>query len=111
MKPGPILVIDQAALVDAFAAGKPRGVAFDAYVGEFEREPDPRLWEDERVLITPGISGGTDVPQQRPVDLCCDNLRDNLRAYLAGRPLGNVIDCEGGYWPKHEHSSRVPRMR
>ena len=100
MKPGTILVnvargeiIDEEALRDALAAGKLRGVALDVYVGEFEGEPDRRLWDDERVLITPHISGGADVSQQRPVDLFCDNLR----AYLAGQPLVNVVDWERGY--------------
>ena len=86
-------IIDEEALIAALAAGKLRGVALDVYVGEFEREPDRRLWDDERVLITPHISGGSDIAQQRPLDLFCDNLR----AYLAGRPLANVIDWERGY--------------
>jgi phosphoglycerate dehydrogenase-like enzyme len=59
MKPGTILVnvaraeiIDEAALLKALDAGKLRGVALDVYEGEFEREPDRRLWDHERVLIT-----------------------------------------------------------
>ena len=100
MKPGTILanvargeIIDEEALVAALAEGKLRGVGLDVYDGEFEREPDRRLWDDERVLITPHISGGTDVPQHRGLDLFCDNLR----AYLDGRALTNVIDWEHGY--------------
>ena len=100
MKPGTILVnvargeiVDEEALVGALAHGKLRAVTLDVYVGEFEDEPDRRLWDDPRVLITPHISGGTDVPQQRPIELFCDNLR----AYLAGRPLVNLIDWERGY--------------
>jgi phosphoglycerate dehydrogenase-like enzyme len=100
MKPGAILVnvargeiIDEEALIAALAAGRLRGVALDVYVGEFEHEPDRRLWDDDRVLITPHISGGSDVRQHRGVDLFCDNLR----AYLAGRPLTNVIDWAEGY--------------
>lgn len=100
MKPGAIVVnvargeiIDEAALIAALAAGRLRGVALDVYVGEFEREPDRRLWDDERVLITPHISGGTDTRQHRGIDLFCDNLR----AYLDGRPLTNVIDWTDGY--------------
>jgi len=100
MKPGAILVnvargeiIDEEALIAAIAADKLRGVALDVYVGEFEREPDRRLWDDERVLITPHISGGSDVPQHRGIDLFCDNLR----AYLDGRPLTNAVDWAGGY--------------
>ncbi|HLZ69975.1 MAG TPA: D-2-hydroxyacid dehydrogenase [Dehalococcoidia bacterium] len=100
MKPGAILVnvargeiIDEEALIAALAEGKLRGAALDVYVGEFSGPPDRRLWDDPRVLITPHISGGSDAPQSRPVDLFCDNLR----AYLAGRPLVNAIEWERGY--------------
>ena len=100
MKPGAILVnvargeiVDEAALIAALAAGTLRGVALDVYVGEFEREPDRRLWDDDRVLITPHVSAASDVRQHRGVDLFCDNLR----AYLDGRPLTNVVDWAGGY--------------
>jgi phosphoglycerate dehydrogenase-like enzyme len=100
MKPGTVLanvargeIIDEEALVEALAAGILRGVALDVYVGEFEHEPDHSLWDDERVLIAPHVSGGTDAPQHRVVELFCENLR----AYLDGRPLINVIDWERGY--------------
>jgi phosphoglycerate dehydrogenase-like enzyme len=100
MKPGAILVnvargeiIDEEALIAALAAGRLRGVALDVYVGEFEREPDRRLWDDERVLITPHVSGGSDAHQHRGVDLFCENLR----AHLEGRPLTNVVDWADGY--------------
>ena len=100
MKPGTILVnvargeiVDEEALITALVAGKLRGVALDVYVGEFEHEPDRRLWDDERVLITPHISGGSDIRHHRGIDLFCDNLR----AYLDERPLTNVIDWAEGY--------------
>jgi phosphoglycerate dehydrogenase-like enzyme len=100
MKPGAILVnvargeiVDEDALIAALAEGRLRGVALDVYVGEFEHEPDRRLWDDERVLITPHVSGGSDVSRHRGLDLFCDNLR----AYLDGRPLTNVIDWAEGY--------------
>ena len=100
MRPGAILVnvargeiIDEEALIAALAAGTLRGVALDVYVGEFEHEPDRRLWDDERVLITPHVSGGGDVRPHRGIDLFCDNLR----AYLDGRPLTNVVDWAAGY--------------
>jgi phosphoglycerate dehydrogenase-like enzyme len=100
MKDGTILVnvargeiIDEEALLVALKEGKLRGVGLDVYVGEFEREPDRRLWDDERVLITPHVSGNNDVAQHRGVELFCDNLR----AYLDGRPLTNVIDWSVGY--------------
>jgi len=100
MRPGTVLVnvargeiIDEAALIDALDSGKLRGVGLDVYEGEFEHAPDARLWQDERVLITPHVSGGTDVAQHRVVEV----FSDNLRAYLDGRPLVNVIDWRRGY--------------
>ena len=100
MRPGTVLVnvargeiIDEEALIAALSSGKLRGVGLDVYLGEFEHAPDARLWQDEHVLITPHVSGGTDVAQHRVVEVFCDNLR----AYLDGRPLANVIDWGRGY--------------
>jgi len=100
MKSGTVLVniargeiVDDEALLQALAEGKLRGVALDVYDGEFERPPDPRLWEDERVVITPHISATTDVSEHGGVRLFCENLT----RYLQGRPLQNVIDWERGY--------------
>jgi glyoxylate/hydroxypyruvate reductase A len=100
MKAGTILVnvargeiIDEDALFEALTAGKLGGVALDVYVGEFERDPDRRLWDDERVMITPHISSRADQSQHRGVELFCENLR----AYLDGLPLANVIDWKRGY--------------
>ncbi|WP_256868237.1 NAD(P)-dependent oxidoreductase [Candidatus Entotheonella palauensis] len=55
-------IIDEDALIAALDVGKLRGVGLDVYDGEFEHAPPARLWDDERVLVTPHISGGTDVP-------------------------------------------------
>jgi phosphoglycerate dehydrogenase-like enzyme len=100
MKPGTVLVnvargeiIDEEALLEALESGKLRGAALDVYIGEFEHEPDRRLWDHEFILITPHISSVTDRSQHRGVELFCDNLR----AYLSGRPLKNVIDWKRGY--------------
>jgi phosphoglycerate dehydrogenase-like enzyme len=86
-------IIDEEALLQALAAGRIRGVALDVYEGEFQRPPDSRLWDDERVLITPHVSAGTDVSEHRGVNLFCENLT----RYLEGLPLKNVIDWERGY--------------
>lgn len=100
MRPGTVLVnisrgeiVDEEALLDALAAGKLRGVALDVYVGEFERPPDARLWDDERVVITPHVSAVTDVSEHRGMELFCANLD----RYLKGRPLENLIDWEREY--------------
>jgi phosphoglycerate dehydrogenase-like enzyme len=100
MKPGSVLVnvargeiIDEDALADALQRDHLRGVVLDVYVGEFEHEPPARLWMDPRVLITPHISGASDQDRHGAIDLFCDNLR----AYLDGGPLRNVIDWDRGY--------------
>ncbi len=100
MKPGAVIVnvargeiIDEAALAEALAQDRLRGAALDVYLGEFDRLPDPLLWQDPRVLITPHISGGSDAAIHGGIDLFCDNLR----GYLAGKPLKNVIDWQRGY--------------
>ena len=86
-------IVDEEALLAALEEGKLRGVGLDVYVGEFEHAPDSRLWQHDRVLITPHVSGGTDRPFHRGIELFCENLR----AYLKGEPLTNLIDWERGY--------------
>ena len=100
MKPGGVLVnvargeiVDEDALAEALERGRLRGVALDVYVGEFEHPPPERLWQTRRVLITPHVSGASDHDRHGAIDLFCDNLR----AYIDGRPLQNVIDWQRGY--------------
>ncbi|TMB97428.1 MAG: D-2-hydroxyacid dehydrogenase [Chloroflexi bacterium] len=85
-------VIDEAALTRALKEGWIAGAALDV----FEQEPLPaesELWRLENVLLTPHISGGTPRYMDRAVDLFCDNLR----RYLAGQPLLNIVDPGRGY--------------
>jgi phosphoglycerate dehydrogenase-like enzyme len=100
MKPGGVFVnvargeiVDEDALAEALQSGHLRGAALDVYVGEFERPPPARLWSDAKVLITPHVSGASDDERHRGIDLFCENLR----AYIDGKPLQNVIDWERGY--------------
>jgi glyoxylate/hydroxypyruvate reductase len=101
MKPGSILVnvargeiVDEDALADALESGHLRGAALDVYVGEFERPPPERLWSNPNVLITPHTSSISDANDRHgAIDLFCENLR----AYLDGRILKNVIDWDAGY--------------
>src|ERR1700724_504096 len=100
MKAGSVLVnvargeiVDEEALADALQRDHLRGAALDVYVGEFEHTPTSRLWSDPRVLITPHISSASDQDRHGAIDLFCDNLR----AYLEGGPLRNVIEWERGY--------------
>ncbi len=100
MKPGAVLVnvargeiVDEEALADVLQRNHLRGAALDVYVGEFEQTPMARLWSDPRVLITPHISSVSDQDRHGAIDVFCENLR----AYLDGRPLRNVVDWKRGY--------------
>ncbi len=100
MKPGSLLVnvargeiVDEEALADAIDSGHLRGAALDVYVGEFERPPLARLWSSPSVLITPHVSSATDADRHGGIDLFCENLR----AYLDGKRLHNVVDWARGY--------------
>ncbi|MCH8950235.1 MAG: D-2-hydroxyacid dehydrogenase [Chloroflexi bacterium] len=99
MKPTAVLiniargaVVDQGALVQALKDGVIAGAGLDV----FEQEPlaeDSELWQMENVIMSPHISGGTEIYNQRAVGIFCDNLR----RYLAGEPLMNLADPERGY--------------
>ena len=100
MQPGTILVnvargeiMDESAVADALGRGHLRGVVLDVYNGEFERLPPETLWHDPRVLITPHISGASDQSRHGAIEIFCENLR----AWIDGAPLRNVIDWQLGY--------------
>ncbi|HIP72550.1 MAG TPA: D-2-hydroxyacid dehydrogenase, partial [Anaerolineae bacterium] len=62
----------------------------------FEEEPLPAnspLWQMENVILTPHISGFTPHYDERAVDL----FGENLRRYLAGKPLLNLVNREREY--------------
>ncbi|HEX3995375.1 MAG TPA: D-2-hydroxyacid dehydrogenase [Acetobacteraceae bacterium] len=86
-------IVDEDALADALEHNQLRGAVLDVYVGEFEHAPMARLWSDPRVLITPHISGASDRDLHGAIEL----FRDNLRAYIDGGVLQNIIDWERGY--------------
>jgi phosphoglycerate dehydrogenase-like enzyme len=85
-------VIDQQALIRAVKNGVIGGAALDVTDPE-PLPPDSELWRLDNVMITPHISGGTPKYMDRAIELFCDNLR----RYLAGEPLRNVVDPSRGY--------------
>ncbi|MBM3723856.1 MAG: D-2-hydroxyacid dehydrogenase [Acidobacteria bacterium] len=59
-------------------------------------EPLPKghaLWKFDNVIITPHIAGQSDRVQQRRVDL----IADNIRRWVAGEPMVNVVDKAKGF--------------
>jgi phosphoglycerate dehydrogenase-like enzyme len=86
--------VDQAALIDALETGRIAGAALDV----FEIEPLPAespLWRMPNVLVSPHRAGDHDGWQTDVIEL----FADNLRRFLAGEPLRNVVDVELGYAP------------
>ena len=79
-------------LVAALSDGKIAGAALEA----LEPEPlpdDHPLWDMPRVIITPHVSDYSDKHE----DTVWYLYRENLRRYIAGDKLLNVIDMEKGY--------------
>jgi phosphoglycerate dehydrogenase-like enzyme len=100
MKPGAILVnvargelVDEAALAEALRSGRLGGFAADVYQGEFEHGPPAELLAFENVILTPHTSGQS----QHPATDSLEIFEANLRRYLAGQPLLNLVDWERGY--------------
>lgn len=101
MKPGAILVnagrgtaVDTGALIEALNSGRLGGAALDVT----DPEPLPAghpLWKAKNLLITPHISGSWTLPSimERTVAI----FERNLKRYLNGEPLENMVDYETGY--------------
>jgi phosphoglycerate dehydrogenase-like enzyme len=99
MKPGALLVniargelVDEHALVQALKENALGGAGLDA----FAVEPLPRgsqLWHLENVIVSPHIAGATAMYDERAVNL----FTENLRRFLTGMPLVNLVSREHGY--------------
>ncbi|MCB0053310.1 MAG: hypothetical protein KDD75_09165, partial [Caldilineaceae bacterium] len=72
--------------------GKLGGAALDVFAEE-PLPADSPLWEMDSVLVSPHSASTSDRENERITDLFCDNLR----RYLDGRPLRNVLDTERLY--------------
>jgi phosphoglycerate dehydrogenase-like enzyme len=85
-------VVREADLIAALQEGTIAGAGLDV----FEREPlpaDSPLYGMENVIITPHTSGASRTYYDRAIPLFCENLR----RFLDGRPMVNVVDPERGY--------------
>jgi len=85
-------VVDESALIRALKEGWISGAGLDV----FQVEPLPReseLWGLPNAILTPHIAGTSDPYDRRATELFCENLR----RYLGGLPLLNVVDKARGY--------------
>lgn len=85
-------VVQQDALVEALQSGHLAGAALDV----FDPEPLPAehpLWDMPNVIISPHSASTAISENAKLTRLFCDNLK----RYLAGEPLLNVLDTGRGY--------------
>jgi glyoxylate/hydroxypyruvate reductase A len=83
-------VVDEAALLVALEGKQIAGAVLDV----FDREPLPPshpLWKLDNVVVTPHISGPSLPEEIAPI------FNENLRRFLAGRPLNGRVDIRRGY--------------
>ena len=84
--------VDEHALADALREGRLAGAAVDV----FTEEPPPAghpLYGLDHVIVSPHVSGF--LPSYD--DKCADLFAENLRRFLAGEPLLNLVDRALGY--------------
>lgn len=99
MKPGAVLcnvargpLVIEADLVAALESGHLGGAVMDVT----EKEPlptDSKLWDQPNVIITPHVGGQS----KRRLDNGTNFFCENLRRYLAGEPLKNLVDKQLGF--------------
>jgi phosphoglycerate dehydrogenase-like enzyme len=99
MKPGAILVnvargplVDEQALAAALASGRLDSAALDVTPHE-PPPPESPLWNAPRLIITPHVGGQSG----RRIDAMTDFFCDNLRRYLRGEALRNLVDKRLGF--------------
>jgi phosphoglycerate dehydrogenase-like enzyme len=85
-------IVDEQALIHALEQRWIAGAGLDV----FEKEPlpaDSPLWKLDNVILSPHIAGITPRYDEHMVGL----FAENLRRYVAGEPLLNVVDRGLGY--------------
>jgi phosphoglycerate dehydrogenase-like enzyme len=99
LRPGAVLVnisrgpvVDQDALVSALRSGHLGGACLDVFATE-PLPPGSPLWGMPNVIVSP--HSAATVAEEN--GLLTDLFIDNLRRWLAGRPLRNTYDRAAGY--------------
>jgi phosphoglycerate dehydrogenase-like enzyme len=85
-------VVDEPALIRVLKEQRIAG----AFLDVFEKEPLPQdspLWDLPNAVVTPHTSGAVQGYGHRAAEI----FLDNLKRYLAGEPLRNVVERERGY--------------
>jgi phosphoglycerate dehydrogenase-like enzyme len=85
-------MVDEEALIRALDEKRIAGAGLDVTATE-PLPPDNRLWDFDNVILSPHVAGGMEEYAKRATEIFCENLR----RYLGGRKLINVIDKKKGY--------------
>ena len=93
-------VVDHVALAEALTSGHLAAAAMDV----FDPEPLPAespLWPIPTMMITPHVAGQFHLGDilEKVVAISCENLR----RFMAGQTLLNLVDKEAGYRRKEDH--------
>jgi phosphoglycerate dehydrogenase-like enzyme len=86
-------VVDYTALAEKLERGELAGAVLDVFDPE-PLPPESPLWRTPNLIITPHVSSDD---AERYIPLTLDLFFDNLRRYVAGRPLRNRVDPRRGY--------------
>jgi phosphoglycerate dehydrogenase-like enzyme len=84
--------IDEKALIRALEENRIAGAGLDVFATE-PLPADSRLWELDNVIFSPHVAGGMEDYMVRATEIFCENLR----RYLKGQKLINLIDKRKGY--------------
>ena len=85
-------LLDETALLELLELRRLRGAALDVFATE-PLPPGHPFWTHPRVLVAPHVSAVSGRFWERETAL----IVDNIRSYLAGAPLTNLVDLEAGY--------------
>lgn len=85
-------IADDDALIDALRRGEIAGAGLDAHSVE-PLPADSEFWRMPQVIITPHNGATTEATSRRGRDI----VAENLRRFVRGQPLLNVVDKAAGY--------------
>ena len=85
-------IVDEDALARMLSEGRLAGAGLDVTATEPLPEDSP-LWDTPNLIITPHCSGGSAFTSANVMAI----FQENLRRYLAGEPLTNLVDLKLGY--------------
>ena len=85
-------LLDEQALLELIEQRRLRGAALDVF-GTEPLPADHPFWRHPRVLVSPHVSAVTTGFWERETAL----IVENIKRYLQGAPLTNVVDLEAGY--------------